>query len=126
MSMPGDRAELGLLGERLAEKHLRSRGMKTLARRFNVSAGELDLVMQDGDTVVFVEVKTQRSAAVLDPYERVNSPKRRRMVAAAKWFIAKKKLHERPCRFDVVSIVMPETGEPSIQHIATAFVPARW
>lgn len=124
--MADKRAELGLRGEQVAEKFLRGIRYRFLARRYRVAAGELDLVFDDDRTIVFVEVKTQRSAELLDPYERVNTPKRRKMVAAAKWFVAHKKLHDRPCRFDVVSVILPESGLPEVRHIANAFVPKSW
>ena len=63
------RIELGRVGERLAEQLLHKHGLKTVARRFTTPVGELDLVMRDGDTVVFVEVKTRRDRDLADPQD---------------------------------------------------------
>ncbi|MBI5862956.1 MAG: YraN family protein [Planctomycetes bacterium] len=57
--MATSRDDLGLRGEKLAEKELRRRGLKIVARRYRVPGGELDLICTDKQTVVFVEVKTQ-------------------------------------------------------------------
>jgi putative endonuclease len=120
------RPELGLQGERHAEKFLKTRGLKTLARRFSTPAGEIDLVMRAAETVVFVEVKTQRDRTFKDPQDQVTLPKQRKLIKAAKWFLTRKRWTDRPCRFDVVAIVLPETGKPEIEHFPDAFVPERW
>lgn len=124
--MADQRHTLGEKGERLAERHLRGLGMKVLARRYATPAGELDLIMLDGRTLVFVEVKTQTDARLIEPEERVGAEKQRCLTIAAKAFVQRKKLYDRPCRFDVVAIVAPPDREPRIRHIAEAFVPKRW
>jgi putative endonuclease len=117
------RRELGWQGERLAEDYLRRRGLKTIARRYATPVGELDLVMRDGQTVVFVEVKTRRSRALADPQDAVRRPKQRKMARCAAWFLEHKRWAERPCRFDVVAIMLPAAGEPEIEHFPEAFLP---
>lgn len=120
------RHELGLQGERLAESFLRERGLKTVARRFNTPVGELDLVMCERDTLVFVEVKTLRDRRFDDPENRVTAGKQRKLLKAAKWYLTRKRQTERPCRFDVVAVVLSDTGEPEIEHFADAFSPTKW
>lgn len=100
--------------------------MRVLARRFRTPAGELDLVMMDKATLVFVEVKTQSGAKHLDPHERVRSEKRRRLIRAARWYATQHRLRERPCRFDVVSIVRPKDGPARVEHFTDAFAPESW
>ena len=126
--MTADHLELGHKGERLAERFLKKRGYRLLARRFSTPAGELDLVMRAGDTLVFVEVKTQSDRAFGDPEQRVTLTKQRRLARAAKWFLTQKRYtkSEPPCRFDVVSVIVPEAGDPEIEHFPDAFVPQRW
>lgn len=121
--MGDQRHELGLLGEQAAERFLRRLGLRTLARRFNTPAGELDLVMRAGETVVFVEVKTQTDAQRLDPEERVGSQKRTRLIRAAHWFIHQHQLEDQPARFDVVSVLLAPGAQPEVQHFADAFTP---
>jgi putative endonuclease len=120
------RSELGLQGERLAEALLKQRGLKTLARRFSTPVGELDLVMREAETIVFVEVKTQRDRAFKDPQEQVTLAKQRKLVKAAQWFINRKRWTDKPCRFDIVAVVLAEGTEPEIEHFPDAFLPKRW
>lgn len=124
--MSAGRAELGRDGERVAERYLKKHGFKLLARRFNTPAGELDLVMGDGPTLVFVEVKTQRDRSFTDPELRVTPGKQRRLTRAARWFVAQKRWADRPCRFDVVSVILPRAGQREIRHFPDAFTPRRW
>ena len=119
--MADPRSELGLQGERLAESFLRRQGLKTLARRFSTPVGELDLVMREGETIVFVEVKTQRDRTFKDPEEQVGPAKRRKLMKAVEWFLHRRKLEAQPLRFDVVGIVLPEEGEAEIRHFPDAF-----
>lgn len=123
--MTDERQQLGRAGELLAAKFLRRRGLKTIARRFNTPAGEIDLIARDGETIVFVEVKTRRDRKLADPQDAVGAAKRRRMTRAARWFLHHKRCEDRPCRFDVVAIVLPPTGEPEIEHFPAAFAPDR-
>lgn len=124
--MADPRHTLGEKGELLAERCLRRLGMRVLARRYATPAGELDLVMLDGRTLVFVEVKTQTDARLIEPEERVQRAKQHRLAVAAKAFVQRKNLHDRPCRFDVVAIVTPPGAEPQVRHIADAFAPKKW
>ncbi|MBK9127344.1 MAG: YraN family protein [Phycisphaerales bacterium] len=115
--MSDPRHALGLAGEKLAESHLAQLGMKCLARRFATPAGELDLVMVDGDTVVFVEVKTRADRALADPQDAVTPAKQRRLGRAARWFLSQKRLERHPCRFDVVGVILAPPAPPRIEHI---------
>lgn len=119
---PSDpRHQLGQKGERLAEQLLRKSGLKTVARHFNTPVGELDLVMRDRDTLVFVEVKTRRDRKYADPEDAVTREKRRRMVRTAGWYIEHTGWGDRPCRFDVVTAIVPSEGPPQLEHFEDAF-----
>jgi putative endonuclease len=120
-----DRKSLGLAGEKRAEAFLRAAGMKLIARRFAAPGGEIDLIMSDGREIVFVEVKTRRDDQWTEPEAAVNAAKQRHLASAARHFIHRKRLEDRPCRFDIVAIVMPEHGEPTIRHFPDAFAPRR-
>lgn len=121
---PAPREDLGQTGERLAEFFLRARGFRTAARHFTTPVGELDLVMHDGATIVFVEVKTRRDRRFADPEDAVGSRKQARLMRAARWFLAQRGLHDRPCRFDVVTVIHAPPAEPEIAHYIDAFPPA--
>lgn len=124
--MATERDSLGLAGEQFAEKHLRGLGYKCIARRYRAVVGELDLVFLEGKTVVFVEVKTQQSDKIIDPESRVTKTKQAALLKVARWFLREKKLEERPCRFDVVSVILGGDGKPQIRHIEDAFMPKKW
>lgn len=119
------RQRLGIQGERLAEAHLRRLGYRTLARRVRAARGELDLVMRDGETVVFVEVKL-RSSPAAEPQFAVNAEKRRRLASAARAFLGARGWVHAACRFDIVAIAPGAAGRPELSHFRDAFAPARW
>jgi putative endonuclease len=113
---------LGQRGEAAAARYLRRRGYRVLARSHRFGPGELDLVMLDRETIVFVEVKTRRSHGAGHPAEAVDDDKQRRLTRLAVTFLKRHRLLERPARFDVVAVIWPE-GKwfPTIEHIPNAF-----
>ncbi|NCT66751.1 MAG: YraN family protein [Rhodanobacteraceae bacterium] len=91
--------------EDLALAHLERAGLALLARNFNCRYGELDLVMRDGDTVVFVEVRYRRGGGFGDGIDSVGAAKRAKLARAAAVFLSTQpRLAARPCRFDVLAI----------------------
>jgi putative endonuclease len=98
-----DRIAVGARIERAASAFLQEQGLIALAANARYRDGELDLVMRDGDTLVFVEVRHRRSDAHGGGAASVDAPKRRRLVRAAQRFLlAHPQFGELPCRFDVV------------------------
>jgi putative endonuclease len=111
---------LGEIGENLACDELQRRGYVILARRYRRRGGEIDVVAADGATVVFVEVKTRAGSDFGSGAEAVTWRKRRRMVAVATDFLARERLTDRPCRFDVISVALGHDG-PIVEVYANAF-----
>jgi len=113
---------LGQRGEAAAARYLKRRGYKILARGDRFGPGELDLVMLDRDTIVFVEVKTRQSPDAGLPAEAVDQLKQRKLTRLAVTFLKRHGLLERPARFDVVAVTWP-AGKwfPAIEHIRNAF-----
>lgn len=111
-----DLTAVGARHERMAEVFLRSRGLRLVARNHRCRLGELDLVMRDRDTLVFVEVRYRSSTRFGTPAETVSYHKQRRLTAAAGHFLQG---HPSmlPCRFDVVAI----GNNDRIQWIKNAF-----
>jgi len=95
---------LGRRGERAAEKHLRRIGYRIVARNFRAAGAEIDLVAIDGDTLVFVEVKTRRSRAAGAPEEAVDERKQKRMRRAAEVFARRYRADEIEMRFDIIAV----------------------
>ncbi len=113
---------LGRRGEDEAARYLRRLGYKILARGRRLASGELDLVVLDGRTIVFVEVKTRTSQEVGHPADAVDAIKQRKLTRLAVTFMKRHGLLEFPARFDVVAITWPEgRGRPTIEHFKNAF-----
>lgn len=117
---PPRHLELGREGEALAGELLRGKGYTILARNYRTRGGEVDLVCQDGDTVVFVEVKTRGAGSLGRPDQAVTRVKRGRLVRAAAAFLSEHDVWERPCRFDVVAVVVRD-GTRTATHLPHAF-----
>lgn len=112
----------GDVGEREAARYLAQKNYRIVCRQVRNIGGEIDLVAMDGETVVFVEVKTRRGAEQGAPFEAVNSEKQRRMTRAALVFLKQSRWLEKRSRFDVISIVWPEGAlRPEIRHFEHAF-----
>jgi putative endonuclease len=110
---------LGREGEDLAARFLMKQGYRILERNYRTRSGEIDLVALHDGIVVFVEVKTRTSDAFGAPELAVTPRKQQRMVKAALAYIKYRKLHQVPCRFDVVAITT--TAEQEVEHIQNAF-----
>jgi putative endonuclease len=118
-----DPKALGRWGEQQAEKLLKCKGCRILTRNFTCKAGELDLVMVAPDrSIVFVEVKTRRSEEFTDTEAVITYAKKIRMTRAARYLLASLDIQNRPYRFDVVTIILPERGKVDIRHYQSAFV----
>lgn len=114
------RYEAGLIGEQQAEEYLLQKGMTVLARRYRGQDGEIDLILQDGDYVVFCEVKARPKGQIGAGLMAVTPLKQRRMIHAALAFLVEREWMARPVRFDVVEITAQ-----GILHIPGAFMAAR-
>jgi putative endonuclease len=92
------------MGEELACAELERRGYAVIARRYRTRVGEIDIVARDGETTVFVEVKTRAGDEFGGAAAAVTAWKQRRLTYMATDYIARHGLHNRPCRFDVVTV----------------------
>lgn len=110
---------LGKAGEDRAAKFLAKQGYRVLERNFRTPHGEIDLIALHEGTIVFVEVKTRTTDAFGAPELAVTPQKQRRMIKTALGYIKYKKLHQVPCRFDVVAIT--DAAEKEVQLIQNAF-----
>ena len=95
----------GRKGERLACRFLLKQGFDILARRYRSRSGELDIIAYEGDTLVFIEVKTRSSAAFGEPWEFVDWQKQQILRRTAEDFIADHDLGQYAYRFDIVSVL---------------------
>ena len=112
---------VGERGEAIAEAYLRGRGFAILEKNYRGKTGEIDIVARDGDTIVFVEVKTRRNLAYGPPQLAVTPFKQRQISRTALTWLAHHKKPNATARFDVIAILVPDHEVPQIEHIRNAF-----
>jgi putative endonuclease len=119
---PWWRRWFGSRSERAAARFLRRQGYRILARNFSCPHGELDIVARDGDSIVFVEVRSTGTEHADRPAESVDAAKQRRLTNLALHYLQRRRLLGRPARFDVLAMSWPaDRREPIITHHRNAF-----
>jgi putative endonuclease len=110
----------GALGEDAAAELLRKAGYRIVARNHRCSRGEVDVIAEKGDLLVFVEVRTRATAAFGGPEETVGTRKQRRVIAAARDYLAQRRGPPKAARFDVIAVVDGPSGA-ALTHFENAF-----
>ncbi len=105
-----ERQEIGRLGEKLALRHLKKRGYRILDRNFRCRRGEIDIVAEQKDYLVFVEVRTKTTVAFGTPEESITQTKKDHLVAAALTYISEHPKLPPLWRIDVVAIELEQKG----------------
>ncbi len=113
------RVAQGTAAEDLACRYLEACGLTLVTRNFRCRVGELDLIMRDGEHLVFVEVRSRRHTRYGTPAESVTRTKQQRLLRAAALYLQRQHL-DLPCRFDVVAILQPG-DKPQVEWIQDAF-----
>jgi len=127
--MPAGHLDLGRQGEDAAERLLTGKGLRILERNLRLGRLELDLVCEEGDTLVFVEVKTRAEGSLATPAEGLTSQKRSRLLRAAQAYLTTHDLWHRPCRLDLVAVLFRAGSLHHIEHTPDAFqadTPGSW
>lgn len=112
---------LGKSGEEAAIRYLEKKNYRIIGKSFRSFRGEIDIVAYHGKTLVFVEVKTRKSKDFGFPEESVTPSKQRQIRKIAQAYLAKNKLKEVECRFDVLSIFYTPKDGYAVHHIQNAF-----
>lgn len=115
------RKKLGNKGEKRAANFLRKQGYQIIEKNYHSLLGEIDIVAKEGESIVFVEVKTRRSTDFGLPEEALSYDKRRRLSKLALNYLAHRRIEGSNCRFDVVSILMDNNKVKHIELIKNAF-----
>lgn len=100
---------IGRMGEDLARKLLQEKGIAIIERNFHTRFGEIDLIGKDGDTLVFVEVKTKRGVGFGSPEDMYTKSKAARVRKMATIYLEGRDI---PCRIDVVAVVLNPDNSP--------------
>jgi len=116
---------LGRYGEDLAAQFVAANGYRVVARNWRSPdlrvRGELDLVLREGPTLVFCEVKTRTSAAYGLPAEAISPAKRRKLRRLAMVWLRVNRGPFTEVRFDVIAVLAPRCGAASLEHLKGAF-----
>ncbi len=108
--------DLGKWGENAAAEYLQRKGLTILERDWHSGHRDIDIIAQDGDTIVFVEVKTRRNRLFTNPEQAVDYRKIRNLSLAMNHYVKFKHLNN-DLRFDIITVVGTGEGKPEIQHI---------
>ena len=111
----------GELGERAARKFLRQHGLKCLTNNFRSPRGEVDLILRDGDCLVFVEVKTRSSEEWTRPAAAVDAERRRRLTRAALDYLRLLRNPPVRVRFDIVEVLLENSQVHEVRHLPNTF-----
>lgn len=112
----------GEVVERAAEVYLQQQGLHSITQNFQWRGGEIDLIMREGETLVFVEVRFRKSDAFGSPIESVTPSKQRKLLQTAQLFLlAQPQWRSAACRFDIVAARPAENAALQFEWIKNAF-----
>lgn len=117
----GGDVPLGRRGEEIACRYLTGRGYRILVRNYRTRLGEIDIIAQQGATLVFVEVKTRRGSGCGHPLEAVTPGKCRQISKVALLYLAETGREKEAARFDVVAVTLAGHGGPVVELVRNAF-----
>ncbi|HEV2320112.1 MAG TPA: YraN family protein [Verrucomicrobiae bacterium] len=111
----------GTVGEKAAKKFLKQQGLKFLAANFRSPRGEIDLILRDGDCLVFAEVKTRSSEEWSRPAAAVDAERRRRLSRCCLDYLQMLNNPRIKTRFDIVEVLMSGGQVREIRHLPNTF-----
>lgn len=106
--------------EAKAKQYLIKQGLRFVEQNYTCRLGEIDLIMQDGDTIVFVEVRYRHTSKYGSALESITAKKCTKLQKAAKHYLLTQQKHKHPCRFDALAFDKTKTGI-DISWIVSAF-----
>ncbi|MHC4886498.1 MAG: YraN family protein, partial [Planctomycetota bacterium] len=111
---------LGAQGESQATQYLKDKGWDILERNLHVGGGEIDIIAQDGKSLVFVEVKTRQGDSHGQGAESITATKARRLARACNAFLQTYEGDYTACRCDVIAVQLAPAGEDRLEHFEDA------
>ena len=111
----------GTLGEMAARDYLKQHGLKFLTANFSCKHGEIDLIFRDGESLVFVEVKTRTVGGWTRPGRAVDDRKRRALIRTANEYLRQLQNPPVPYRFDIVEVLLDDGKVTEVRHNANSF-----
>lgn len=116
-----NKRKTGTRGEEIACGFLTNLGYKILERNYQFGHGEIDIIAEDGDTIVFVEVKYRKNLDYGPPESAVTLSKQKQIRKIASAYLWENEIKERQCRIDVVAVLHYPGNKPEITHYTNAF-----
>jgi len=113
--------QFGIDGETLATTFLREKGYRILERNYRTRRGEMDIIAEEGGALVFVEVKARRGDQFGGPHGAVGRRKQQQLIRVASHYMARYRIQNRDCRFDLVLISEGPLRKRQIELIRNAF-----
>ncbi len=113
-----DRQTIGKQGEQAAAQYLSGAGYQIVATNWRCKAGEIDIVARQGETLVFVEVRSRLKPE--DAFASVQHSKQVKMIRAAQLYLAETEQEEAAWRIDVIAVGRGRDGKPQIEHVEDA------
>ena len=119
------KAEIGKRGELAVARYLREHGYTVLTANYRCRFGEIDIIAENGQYIIFVEVKTRREGSISSPLEAVTSAKRRKIVRTAQMYLLENPSGLQP-RFDVCAVIRKRDGRMEADYLPDAFDGGGW
>ena len=110
----------GKEGEKRVAIFLRKHGYNIVKRNFQCRYGEIDIIAENNEYILFVEVKTRKEGALISGMDAVESHKQSRLTLAAQDYMARTRCEKQP-RFDVAEVYLQESGKLRIDYLENAF-----
>ena len=114
-----NKRRFGIIGEKIAQDYIRSKGYEVLEMNYYTKRGEIDIIAKQENCIIFFEVKTRTNLKFGTPAMAVNAIKRKHIKSVAKTFLYLNKLHGHDVRFDVIEVFI-NNGKCEINHIEGA------
>lgn len=118
--MDNEKKIFGAQGEHLAVDFLKRRHYKILEKNYKSIFGEIDVIAYFNNSIHFVEVKTRKNSFIA-PEISVDYKKQSHIIKTALHYLTSKKIKDKDCSFDIVSIILPDSGKPSVTFFENAF-----
>lgn len=119
--MNKNKKEFGDAGEDIAADFLKQKGYKIIERNYRYGHGEIDIIAEDDNTLVFVEVKTRKNLEFGYPELGITKSKQKQVRKIAEAYLYEKNIIDTDCRVDVIAILNSPNNKPQIEHIINAF-----
>jgi len=115
------RLQFGRDGESAAVAFLKKKGYRILEKNFRAKVGEIDIIAEQGGVIVFIEVKARASHEFGHPFMALTPAKQRKIIQTAQTFLARKRISDKPTRFDVVALTLDGPDSWKIELLENAF-----